>query len=189
MSTSLYINRGISNYSNSVRSNLQNPVQKSEVRKPKFDVHDKLVFGDARDRLYIARMRELEIKRKRNEISQLSYDAYVKNLKNESINEEHEFMEDDNEEHEFMEDEFMEDEFMEDDNEEHENFKSNDNSITQKLTDKYNDNYILDLIYPVGTIYSRNINELPFDYGKWELISNQNEEESEENMFQWVRIV
>ena len=116
MSTSLYINRGISNYSNFVRSNLQNPVQKSEVKKPKFDVHDRLVYGDARDRLYIARMRELEIKRKRNEISQLSYDAYVKNLKNESINEEHEF--------------------MEDDNEEHENIKSNDDLITQKLTDK-----------------------------------------------------
>lgn len=177
MSTSLYINRGISNYSNLVRSNLQNHVQKSEVKKPKFDIHDRLVYGDARDRLYIARMRELEIKRKRNEISQSSYDVYVKSLKNESNNEEQEDMED-NEEQEVIEND-----------KEQENFKSNNDSINQKIINKFNDNYILDLIYPVGTIYSRNINELPFDFGKWELISNHNEEESEENMFQWVRIV
>ena len=61
---------------------------------------------------------------------------------------------------------------------------------------------IMDLVYPVGTVYSRNINELPFDFGKWEPLpapidhndKNDNYEEDDGDstdcmeIFKWIRI-
>ena len=181
MSGSQYINQGISNYTNQVRSTMQNPVQTSSVKTPKFDLHDRMLYGNARDRLYISRMRELNIKRKRQEISPETYDAYVKSLKNEPHEEE----------------------------EAHENTGENAAGVaceskgeptpetpTEPARPPVDEKSLLDLIYPVGTIYTRNINELPFDFGKWELLTTPpvpeeddlEESPEQQSLYQWVRI-
>lgn len=166
MTSNQFINRGISNYENSIRSTMTNPVQTSTVKTPKFDMHDRMYYGDSRDRLYISRMRELNIKRNKQEIAPSSYTAYVKNLKDEP----------DVVDGDVVDGDVVVDERVDD--------VVNAQPPQVQHTDE---KAIMELVYPVGTIYSRNIDELPFDFGKWEKIEHECEEE-EHVTHQWVRI-
>ena len=64
MSNSPYVNQRVSNYVNRVRNTMQNQVQTSEARPKAFDIHDRLLYGDSRDRLRIARMREMQLRQR-----------------------------------------------------------------------------------------------------------------------------
>jgi hypothetical protein len=127
-------------------------------------------------------MRELNIKRKRQEISPETYDAYVKSLKNEPHEEE--------EVHENT------DEGAGENTDGATSEPTPENTVETPAHPQVDEKSLLDLIYPVGTIYTRNINELPFDFGKWELLTTPpvpeeddlEESPEQQSLYQWVRI-
>ena len=160
MSNWQYVNQGVSNYENRVRNTLSNPVQRSEAKPPKFDIHDRLMYGSTRDRLYIARLREQQ---RKGNVECADVPVEVEN-------------------------EVQTEGETEGESQNVEKEVEVQNVPAQSPPPQVNMKEIMDMIYPVGTIYTRNINELPFDFGKWELMDEYIEEEEEHAIHKWVRI-
>lgn len=191
------VNHGVNNFKNEVHVAMKNNVQSSEFNRRNFDSHDRMQIGDRRDKLYYARTRELNVKRNRNEIDEESYKAYMKTLNGLTKNEENETeAETENTDSEvvIINDNNISDRIekrvqtrgSESQNELNETLKSR----IQTRNVEIQIHEIFNLIYPVGSIYTRNINEMPFTQGKWEKIQlHDYEEDDEEETFSWVRII
>lgn len=170
-------NQGVNNLTNIVRSNYVNPCTNSEVKRNQFDIHDRMARGVAKDRMFISRMRELEIKKNNNEITDESYSAYVN----------------------CMSDSNLASKLINADDKRHSPRSIGqidgqiDDSTDCQIDDRNDKNNILlgqlfDILYPIGTIYTRSINELPFEFGKWSPIDSYDECPNEKcNEFKWIR--
>lgn len=171
------INKGINNYINEVRSNKENTIQSSQVQRSRFDNHDRMEIGDRNDKLRFHRQREAFIKMNKITKDEETSIKYTKNINPDGTIEETTETEPINTESESI--------FI------HHNETSR-NIKNLPLQSEYTINFqtnIFDKIYPVGTIYSCNLKELPFDIGRWELLTNNNTEEETKDIYQWIRIV